>query len=155
LILRKIKKENLKIEITTNILNNLPSWFGIPSAITEYAKESSKMPYWAVYENDNAVGFIALKQHNKYASEIYVMGIKEEHHRKGIGKVLIQVCCDFCKENDIEFLQVKTLDESNPDSSYAKTREFYMAMGFRPLECFTELWDESNPCLIMIMHIDK
>ncbi|WP_367663848.1 GNAT family N-acetyltransferase [Clostridium sp.] len=86
---------------------------------------------------------------------IFLMPILNVLRRKGIGSALIQVCCDFCKENSMEFLQVKTLDESNPDPSYAKTREFYKPMGFKPLECFTELWDESNPCLIMIMHIDK
>ena len=27
------------------------------------------------------------------------------------------------------------------------------SLGFRELECFPTLWDESNPCLIMIMKI--
>ena len=35
------------------------------------------------------------------------------------------------------------------DVSYAKTRKFYLAMGFYPLEEITELWGEEIPCLIM------
>ena len=50
----------------------------------------------------------------------------------------------------IEFLQVKTLSPAHPDKNYAKTRAFYGAMGFRPLEEFPDLWGEQNPCLQMI-----
>ena len=49
-----------------------------------------------------------------------------------------------------EYLQVKTLSERHPDLNYARTRAFYSAMGFRPLEEFPELWGEKNPCLQMI-----
>jgi len=45
----------------------------------------------------------------------------------------------------VEFLQVKTLGPSYADAGYAKTRRFYTAMGFRPLEEITGLWPE-NPC---------
>ena len=47
-------------------------------------------------------------------------------------------------------LQVKTLSESHPDAGYAKTRAFYRAMGFHPLEEFKTLWGEANPCLLMV-----
>jgi len=151
--IRKIESESLCRAISTKILCGLPKWFGIPESTAEYVKESSKMPFWAVYDNEKVVGFVALKKTSEYTSEIYVMGIHEKYHRKGIGKALFQVCYDYCKENDVEFLQVKTLDYSSPDENYAKTREFYKALGFRELECFPELWDEYNPCLVMIMHI--
>ena len=151
--IREIEQASIKMNITNEILNDLPNWFGLPDYIKEYVDKSSKMPFWAMYNRDNAIGFISLKQNNKYTAEIYVMGIKELYHRHGIGKALFQKCYDYCKVNNIEFLQVKTVDESSADTSYAKTREFYKAMGFRPLECFNELWDASNPCLIMIMHI--
>lgn len=50
----------------------------------------------------------------------------------------------------VEYLQVKTLGPSNPDAGYAKTRQFYLGMGFVPLEELSQLWDPSQPCLIMI-----
>ena len=53
----------------------------------------------------------------------------------------------------MEFLQVKTLGPSRPDEGYERTREFYAAMGFTPLEEIHGLWDPGNPCLIMIKHL--
>ena len=34
-----------------------------------------------------------------------------------------------------------------------KTKEFYRKMGFKELLTLTEMWDEENPCLIMIKNI--
>ncbi|MFA6119201.1 MAG: hypothetical protein WCT85_06020 [Parachlamydiales bacterium] len=47
-------------------------------------------------------------------------------------------------------MTVKTLSPSADDENYAKTRAFYLSMGFYPLEEFKTLWDENNPCLFMI-----
>jgi len=44
---------------------------------------------------------------------------------------------------------VKTLDESAPDAFYAKTRQFYLRAGFKPLEVFPLHWNKENPCLFM------
>jgi hypothetical protein len=55
----------------------------------------------------------------------------------------------------VEFLQVKTLAPSKPDEGYARTRAFYLARGFRPLEEFRNLWDAENPALQMIKVIPK
>jgi hypothetical protein len=50
----------------------------------------------------------------------------------------------------VEFLQVKTVAPRKPDDGYEKTRAFYLAYGFRPLEEFQDLWDVDNPALQMI-----
>jgi len=49
---------------------------------------------------------------------------------------------------------VKTLAPSKPDVGYDKTRAFYLAYGFRPLEEF-RLWDADNPALQMIKAIPR
>ena len=153
MVYKEVKEKSVKREIVSSILDHLPDWFGIEESKREYVEESMEMPLWAAYENEIAVGFIVLKQHNQYSAEIYVMGVEVEYHRKGIGKLLFKQCCEWCKNNSIEYLQVKTLDESRPDINYEKTRNFYKALGFRPVECFKTLWDEYNPCLQMIMKI--
>jgi hypothetical protein len=53
----------------------------------------------------------------------------------------------------VEFLQVKTRGPSKPDEGYDKTRAFYLAYGFRPLEEFPLLWDADNPALLMVKTI--
>ncbi|MCJ7695233.1 MAG: hypothetical protein MUO40_07370, partial [Anaerolineaceae bacterium] len=52
------------------------------------------------------------------------------------------------------YLQVKTLGPSCEDENYAGTRAFYEAMGFVPLEELAQIWDEANPCLIMVKKLD-
>ncbi len=49
---------------------------------------------------------------------------------------------------------MKTLGESHPDENYKKTREFYKAVGFYPLEEFTEIWGKENPYLLMAKTLD-
>jgi predicted lactoylglutathione lyase len=45
------------------------------------------------------------------------------------------------------------LSEKEADKNYEKTRNFYKKMGFEELVTLTEMWDENNPCLIMIKKI--
>jgi hypothetical protein len=45
---------------------------------------------------------------------------------------------------------VKTRGPSLPYEPYERTRAFYLAMGFTPLEEFTEIWGPENPCLFMV-----
>lgn len=78
------------------------------------------------------------------------MGIKPEAHRQGIRRRLLQGAEIYLLEQGIEFLRVKTLSPARPEPNYAKTRLFYEAYGFRPLEAFKELWGKENPCLQMI-----
>ena len=142
-----------KSAICNSILRALPSWFGIEESILDYVEQVKSLPFIAAYDGDNPVGFIAIKKHTSYASEICVMGILREYHRKGIGRSLVIACEKHCRENKQEFLTVKTLAESRESKSYEKTRLFYLSMGFRPIEVFPTMWDENNPCLLMIKRV--
>ena len=142
-----------KSYICDKILRSIPSWFGIDASIVEYVEQVKGMPFYAALYEDNAIGFVALKIHNPFTLEIYVMGILAKHHRRGIGKMLVERCVRHCEDSKIEFLTVKTVDESRENKSYEKTRLFYLSQGFRPLEVFPLLWDKENPCLFMAKNI--
>ena len=148
--IKEVLKENEKQEICSIILRSLPNWFGIEESILEYVEGVKGLPFFTVFDSDKYIGFVSIKNHNTYTAEIYVMGVLEEYHRKGIGKIIINYLEDYLRNNKTEFLTVKTLDESRKDLYYEKTRLFYMYMGFKPLEVFPLLWDESNPCLFMV-----
>ncbi|NQT65527.1 MAG: GNAT family N-acetyltransferase, partial [FCB group bacterium] len=62
---------------------------------------------------------------------------------------LLQVVEENLRKKNKKFLTVKTLSASHLDEGYAKTREFYKACGFVPVEEFKELWGKENPCLFM------
>lgn len=68
--------------------------------------------------------------------------------------MLLQVVEVSLRQRGVEFLQVKTLSPSRKSKSYDRTRQFYEAMGFVPLQEFPTLWDEANPCLQLVKTID-
>ncbi len=132
------------------ILRSLPRWFAIERAIVQYVNDIDVMPTFLARAEGRVVGFLTIKRHNEYAAEVHVMAVRSENHRTGLGKKLLKHAEEFLKQEGVEYLQVKTLGVSQPYEPYARTRSFYMAMGFRPLEEFEELWDKENPCLMMI-----
>ncbi|HHX23572.1 MAG: GNAT family N-acetyltransferase [Clostridia bacterium] len=154
MVIKEIKDEQEKKEISRSVLESLPNWFGIQEATENYIRESSKMPFFVALDESKVLGFVAIKENTPYTAEVYVMGVIPDSHNQGIGTSLMNKIVQWAKEKGYEFLQVKTLDESHPDKYYAKTRRFYTSVGFRPLECLPELWGRDNPCLIMIRHID-
>ncbi|ESA37408.1 gnat family acetyltransferase [Leptolyngbya sp. Heron Island J] len=131
------------------ILLLLPGWFGIESAIVHYVQEIDRLPTLLAWSQKQVVGFLALKQHNEFAAEIYVMAVHPKSHRQGIGRQLVKVAEAELRKLGVEYFQVKTLGSSSQDPNYAKTRKFYESVGFKPLEEFLNLW-EGNPCLQMV-----
>ena len=148
--INEIFEADKKSGICNDILRALPNWFGVEASIVDYVEKVRTMPFYTAFDSGRAVGFVAVKVHNPHTSEVCVMGILKEFHRQGIGKMLVECAERYCKENDMEFLTVKTLDVSGESESYDKTRLFYRAMGFKPLEIFPMFWDEDNPCLFMV-----
>ncbi len=132
------------------ILRSLPLWFGIEPAIAQYVKDIEGMPTLLARQGKEVAGFLTLKEHNPYAAEVHVMGVLAEWHRHGLGQALLRAAEAYLVERGFEYLQVKTLSSIHPSPEYARTRAFYLAMGFRPLEEFPNLWDPGNPCLQLI-----
>lgn len=137
-------------ELCGPILQALPDWFGIEEATRQYVADTAVLPTFLAFANNQTIGFLTLKPHTEYAAEIHVMGILPEWHRQGVGRALLAASEDHLREIGVEFLQVKTLSARHPDEGYGRTRQFYLAMGFRPLEEFPTLWGEANPCLQLI-----
>ena len=144
-----------KSRICNDILRALPVWFGNEEAIVDYTVKVKEMPFFITCDNDKVIGFLAIKIHNEHTAEVCVMGVLEDYHRQGIGEKLIKACEMFCHNNQKEFLTVKTLDASVKYEPYEKTRNFYIKMGFKPLEVFPLHWDKENPCLFMAKYIGE
>jgi GNAT superfamily N-acetyltransferase len=130
------------------VLRELPDWFGIEDATAAYIRDVAGLVTFAV--GDDA--FIALKTHNPRAAEVYVMGVRRERHGQGLGTAVLDAGESYLRERGVEYLQVKTLGPSYPDAGYERTRRFYEARGFVPLEELHDLW-EANPCLLMVKRL--
>ena len=133
----------------------LPTWFGIPASVEDYVAVAERSPTVVASLGDEDVGLLTLVRHSRHAAEVYVMAVLPQLHRQGIGRALLRSAEDMLAADGVEFLQVKTLSPSKPDDGYEKTRAFYLAYGFRPLEEFPTLWDADNPALQMIKVIPK
>lgn len=113
-------------------------------------EQSREHRLYTVLCDGEPVGFVMLKRHNPYTWEVYCMGLLAPYHRRGIGRELIGWCVREATAQGARFLTIKTLADTDPDINYAKTRSFYQAMGFLPLEIFATLWGEENPCLLLV-----
>lgn len=138
-----------KRAIAREILTDLPEWFGIPESMEAYIRESADQPFFAAMEGDEAIGFMTLKETSPYTAELAVCGVKRRFHRSGAGSAMFKAFHAHAAEKGYEYLQVKTV-AAGCYPEYDATRMFYERMGFRALEVLPNLWDESNPCLIMI-----
>ena len=132
------------------ILRALPDWFGIEDSLVQYVKDADTMPTMLVKDGDDVVGFLTIKKHFPESADIHCMGILPKYHRTGTGRVLIQALENHLRDEGVKILQVKTVSEDRECDAYAKSRAFYEAVGFIPLEVFPTLWDEANPCLVLV-----
>jgi GNAT superfamily N-acetyltransferase len=130
-------------------------WFGIPASVEDYVATADRSPTVIASLRAEEVGLLTLVRHSRYAAEVYVMAVLPELHRHGIGRALLAHAEGVLAADGVEFLQVKTLAPSKPDDGYDKTRAFYLAYGFRPLEEYKDLWDAENPALQMIKVIPR
>lgn len=136
--------------VCRTILGTMPTWFGIQESVEDYVSAADRSPTVIASIDGEDVGLLTLVHHSPYASEVYVMAILPDHHRRGIGRMMLKHAEDTLGRAGVEFLQVKTLSAKHPDEGYERTRAFYLAYGFRPLEEFPNLWGPENPALQLI-----
>ncbi len=147
----EVENSEEKAAIVKEVLADLPEWFGLPDSTQAYIDESRELPLWAAFDNEKLLGFVTLKETSNSTTEIHCMGVKKAYHHQGIGKAL-QSALEESVAGKYDFLQVKTVDEGHYDE-YDATIRFYESVGFKRLEVFPTLWDEWNPCLVMVKYI--
>jgi GNAT superfamily N-acetyltransferase len=139
-------------DVCERILRALPEWFGIESALVQYVGDAQRLPTWVAELDGRPAGFITLRQHFSRAAEIHCMAVVPELHRRGIGRALVEYVVAECRKLNVAYLQVKTLGPARPHEPYARTRAFYEALGFLPLEEFPKLWP-GNPALLLVRYV--
>ena len=151
-IVKEIIDKKEKERIAREVLNDLPEWFGIPESTEEYINDSQEKPFLASFYKDELVGFIVLGASSPDCEEIFVMGVKKKFHHHGAGRELNNAYEDLAKSLGYTYTQVKTVQSGHYDE-YDITNKFYKAVGYKELEVFPDLWDESNPCQIYVKYL--
>ena len=145
----EIEDPSARSRLCEIVLADLQDWFGFEEVNAAYVRDVAQLPTFGV--GDDAL--LSLKLHNPRAAEVYVMGVRRIWHRQGLGRALMAAADDYLRGRRFEYLQVKTLGPSFPDEGYERTRLFYEACGFVPLEEIHGLWDTDNPCLLMVKRL--
>lgn len=133
-------------------LRALPDWFGDEGALVEYVQRIPSLPTVAALDGERLVGFASIERHFARAAEIHCMGVAPEVHGRGVGRALVEASEAWAAGWGVRYLQVKTLGPSVADPNYARTRAFYGAVGFEPLEEMKTLWG-NWPCLVLVKRV--
>ena len=144
----------LQSAVAEQILRTLPQWFGVESSLLQYAADAQTLPTFVALSDGAAIGFVSLREHNPDTLEINCIAVIPEQHGAGVGTALCNAASEWWASRGGRLIQVKTLGPSRADSSYARTRSFYAARGFLPVEEFTQLWP-GYPCLLLVLPLTR
>jgi GNAT superfamily N-acetyltransferase len=136
-------------EAVERLLDALPDWFGIEESNRGYVESARTLPTVLACDGDRVLGALLWNQHFAESAEVHLMAVDPAYHRVGIGTALLRRAEDELRADGVRYLQVKTLGPSDPDEHYARTRHFYAARGFVPLEELLDVWPE-NPMLLLV-----
>jgi GNAT superfamily N-acetyltransferase len=131
------------------ILRTLPQWFGVETALQGYAADAGTLPNLVAIDGEDTIGFLTLREHNRDTVEINCIAVVPGRHRDGVGTALCDAAARWWSARGGRLVQVKTLGPSRVDAHYARTRAFYAAQGFLPVEEFPQLWP-GYPCLLLV-----
>jgi GNAT superfamily N-acetyltransferase len=137
-------------EEVERLLRGLPEWFGIEQALLDYVEHARTLPTTVALDRGEVVAACVVRRHNPVAAEIDLLAVRRDRHRDGIGRLLVEQVAGALSADGVKLLQVKTFGPSGDSAEYERTRAFYEAAGFIPLEELRELWGPENPCLILV-----
>lgn len=144
-------QKNYKANIVKVILDQLPEWFSIGDANIQYAKDAKDQHVYIGCLESKPIAFMNFKKTSEDSIELACAGVLKEFHRYGLGTRIFNTAMKDLNDN-YTFIQVKTVAPGYYPE-YDKTNDFYKSLGFKKLEVIPEIWNEENPCLILIKYI--
>jgi hypothetical protein len=100
-------------------------------------------------EDGAAIGVLLYERHLPETVEIHLMAVEPGDTDVVRGEHWYDALEDAPRADGTRMLSVETLGPSRPDENYERTRSFYEACGFVPVEEFLDPWPD-NPCLLMV-----
>jgi ribosomal protein S18 acetylase RimI-like enzyme len=153
--IEEIHEGKAKSALARSVMERLPRWFGIPESILEYAEGVGPHPFFAAFSGGTCIGFFSGMTHYGRTGEVYVCGVLEDFHGKGVGSSLYRALEKRFIELGCRYALVKTLSDIVNNAEYAATRGFYRSVGFEELITLTEMWSPEHPCLLMLKDLSR
>ncbi|HHY75253.1 MAG TPA: GNAT family N-acetyltransferase [Firmicutes bacterium] len=110
LTIEQVQDPEVKSRIASEVLLDLPDWFGLPESTKAFIEESKSLPLWVARIGREVVGFITLRESSPETGEIHCMGVKKAYHRRGIGTRLYLALEEYARKR-YNYLYVKTVEE--------------------------------------------
>ena len=139
--------------LCARILADLPEYFGLEDSNAAYARSADTLPSFVGGLDGRDAGLLLLGQTSDVAVELHLIAVLREFHKVGVGGALVRAAQAHLCTQGVHWFHVKTLAPRDPDSGYARTRAFYAAMGFEPLEEIVQVWGPDNPCLLLVKRL--
>lgn len=111
-----LKKSNLYEEADNHLLDNP----------LEYIEKGSDI--FLAHFNNKVVGTISLIPIDKENFEILKLGVVDGHKGLGIGRKLMQICIDICKEKNVKSIVLES------SSKLESALKLYEKLGFKHIE---------------------
>jgi GNAT superfamily N-acetyltransferase len=136
------------------ILESLPDWFGDPEAIDNYVTAAGDLQFVSrvAVDGGDVVGVSLTRRHFRESAELHLIAADPAAQGRGTGRALLDQASADLRGDGCKMLSVHTVGPSFDNEPYARTRAFYSAMGFSPLEEHNNL-DWHGPTLIMVRQI--
>jgi ribosomal protein S18 acetylase RimI-like enzyme len=136
-----------------SILASLPEWFGAFNEV--YIRDLAHLHTFVAQRDDSLAGFLTLREHYPEAWEIHCLAVERSSHRRGIGRRLVRHSEEWLRARSVTVLHVKTVAPSRSDPFYARTLEFYCALGFHRVFETTAIWGPDSPCLVLVKFLRR
>jgi ribosomal protein S18 acetylase RimI-like enzyme len=133
------------------VLAALPDHF-TPDTHEEVRTDLRRGTGWVVVEDGEVAGFVVAVRSFPASAELTFAAVRPEHHRSGIGRVLVDRALADLAAGGVTLVEVKTLDESAGYEPYVATRAFWEQQGFVQVDRIDPLpgWRPGNPAALYV-----
>jgi ribosomal protein S18 acetylase RimI-like enzyme len=108
----------------------LSQWF-TELGVQQITKDLQTQEGLIALEGDHTVGFVTYAiTVDKKVAELTWIAVRPEFHRKGIGRCLVEALEGILMRLGVSAIEVSTVADSVKYEPYARTRNFYHALGF-------------------------
>ena len=131
-----------------------PQWF-TESALEDIARDIQTQDAYVALEK-KVIGFATfVLTDNSNMAELTWIGVSPELHRRGVGRALLTAIEKELAQREVQSLQVSTVPPTVEYEPYARTRDFYHAIGFSDVQIDENWFPSGDDRLLLSKRIDR